>query len=74
MAKRKNIVGNRVASARVKAGMTQADLSQALARARIKIGRAGIAKIELGMRQVADYELIGLAQALGVTVNWLLKT
>jgi len=53
--------------------MTQADLSRALAKTRVKIGRVSIAKIELGMRQVADYELVGFAKALGVTVNWLLK-
>ena len=32
----------------------------------------GIAKIEIGVRQVTDIELVKIAKALNVTVTWLL--
>ena len=34
--------------------------------------RAGIAKIEIGIRCVCDYEILILAKALHVAVTWLL--
>jgi hypothetical protein len=38
----------------------------------VTIGRAGIAKIEAGHRAVTDYELVALANALSVSLTWLL--
>lgn len=68
----KNVVGTRVAQARRRAGLTQADLSKRLGRKGVRIGRAGIAKLENSMRQVADFEVVGLARVLAVTPSWLL--
>ena len=70
----KNIVGKRVAEARslVRPPVTQDALSGRLARIGIQLDRAAIAKIENNLRHVFDYELKGLASALGVEVDWLL--
>lgn len=71
---RKNIVGRRVAEARIQfdPGLTQDALSGRLARLGIQLDRAAIAKIENNHRGVLDYELKALAQVLRVRVDWLL--
>lgn len=73
-AKSKNIVGERVKQARHKhkPPLTQDELSAQLSRLGVYVDRAGIAKIETGIRRVVDYELKALAKVLGVSVDWLL--
>ena len=70
----KNIVGPRIREARkaYQGGLTQDLLSGRLAALNVSIDRAGIAKIELGIRHVYDFELAALARALKVDVKWLL--
>lgn len=70
---RKNIVGRRVAEARRRCSplLTQDALSGRLARIGIQLDRAAVAKIENNHRHVLDYELKGIAEALGVDANWL---
>lgn len=70
----KNIVGKRIAEARLscKPALTQDALSGRLARLGISLDRAAIAKIENNLRHVRDFELRAFADALGVTVSWLL--
>jgi len=67
-----NIVGPRVRQARRNANLTQADLAARLQLRGLRIDRAGVAKIEGGMRQVSDIELKAIADALGVRAAWLL--
>jgi hypothetical protein len=69
----KNIAGRRVAEARnaLCPPVTQDALSGRLARLGIQLDRAAIAKIENNHRHVLDFELKGLANALGVEVSWL---
>jgi HTH-type transcriptional regulator, cell division transcriptional repressor len=69
-----NLVGERVKEARGNAqpALTQEELSKKLAKLGISIDRAGIAKIETGIRGVLDFELVALARALDVKVPWLL--
>jgi HTH-type transcriptional regulator, cell division transcriptional repressor len=69
-----NLIGKRLKEARAKARppITQAALSKALAKQGVSIDRAGIAKIETGIRGVLDFELVALAKALNVKVGWLL--
>lgn len=67
-----NLVGNRVKEARSKAQLTQDELSRKLAKQGVSLDRAGIAKIETGIRGVLDFELVALAKALGVKITWLL--
>jgi hypothetical protein len=73
---RQNLVGERVKEARGKSRppVTQKELSKRLAKLGVSIDRAGIAKVETGIRGVLDYEAVALAKALNVTVNWLLGT
>jgi hypothetical protein len=69
-----NIVGQRVKQARLaaKPPLTQAGLSQKLARLGVNIDRAGIGKIEIGARGVLDFEVVALAKALGIRASALL--
>lgn len=69
-----NLIGKRLKEARAKARppITQAALSKALTKQGVSIDRAGIAKIEAGIRGVLDFELVALATALNVKVTWLL--
>jgi transcriptional regulator with XRE-family HTH domain len=69
-----NIIGSRVREARLshKPPLTQDQLSGKLAAARVSIDRAGVSKIEIGVRSVLDYELKALAKVLGVSAGWLL--
>ena len=69
----KNVSGNRVRQARQAAGLTQDQLSGRLAAAGMTLDRAAVAKIELGLRGVYDFELIALAKALKVSVAFLLE-
>jgi transcriptional regulator with XRE-family HTH domain len=73
-ARRKNIVGRRVAEARKSRSprLTQEDLSGKLARIGIQLDRAAVAKIENGHRYVLDYELKALAEVLGADASWFL--
>jgi transcriptional regulator with XRE-family HTH domain len=67
-----NLVGERVKEARGKAQLTQHELSRKLVKRGVSIDRAGVAKIETGIRGVLDFELVALAKVLGVKVTWLL--
>ena len=67
-----NLVGERVKEARNKARLTQAALSEKLAKLGVSIDRAGIAKIETGIRGVLDFELVALSKVLDCKVAWLL--
>ena len=69
-----NLIGERVKQARgiLQPAVTQEQLSRKLAKLGVSIDRAGIAKIESGIRGVLDFELVALAKALGVKVAWLL--
>ena len=72
---RQNIIGERLKQARNSANppLTQEQLSKKLNKLGVSIDRAGIAKIETGIRGVLDYEVVALAKALGVKVTWLLQ-
>jgi transcriptional regulator with XRE-family HTH domain len=62
----------RLARRRADPPLTQDQLSGRLARQSVSLDRAAIAKIELGIRRVLDYEAVALAKALKVDVRWLL--
>ena len=71
----KNVVGARVRQARraAKPAITQLDLVARLQMLNVNLDQSAISKIEKGQRPVLDYEVIALAQALKVTVSWLLE-
>ena len=71
-----NIIGDRVREARLKAkpSITQEDLVDRLQVQGLEyMDQAKISRIESGTRPVYDYEVVQLARALGVSVNWLLS-
>jgi hypothetical protein len=72
--KAKNIIGGRIRMARIGAtpSLTQDDLSGRLAHAGVSLDRTGIAKVELGVRCVSDYEVRAFCKALRVSPGWLL--
>ncbi len=68
----KNIAGERIKNARSELGLSQDQLSGRLATAGITIDRAGISKIETGIRGIYDFELKALAKILKVSADCLL--
>lgn len=70
----KNISGKRIAYARKKnkPRVTQQDLSNALINQGVPLDRAAVAKIEIGLRGVLDYELLAISRILDVSLDWLL--
>jgi len=70
----RNIVGKRVKLARQhhQPNITQAELAARLQLLEWQIDRGGVAKIEVGIRQVTDIEVVKLAKALRVSTGWLL--
>ena len=72
--RRKNISGRRIAEARARARppLTQEELSGRLALLGVQLDRAAVAKIESDRRGVLDFELKAVAEALEVSVEWLL--
>ena len=67
-----NISGERVREARERAGISQERLAYKIQIAGLDITQKAISRIETGDRIVADYELEYLADALGVTIYYLL--
>jgi transcriptional regulator with XRE-family HTH domain len=67
-----NLIADRVKEARGRAQLTQEQLSKKLAQSGVAVDRAGVAKIETGIRGVLDFEVVALAKALNVKVSWLL--
>lgn len=68
-----NIVGRRVQEARLKFSppLSQEELAARLELNGWKISRGTLAKIEAGVRQVTDIELMALSKALKVSADWL---
>lgn len=69
-----NIVGTRVKQARLRRNppLTQDELSGQLAKLGVSIDRAGISKVEIGVRCVLDLEVKAMAKVLRVSSGWLL--
>ena len=61
-----NLVGGEVARFRLREGLTQEDLTARCQMAGWDVERGTLAKIEAGVRQVTDWEIWVLAEALGV--------
>ena len=72
--RKKNIVGTRVREARKVAEppITQTDLVARLQVLGTTIDQSGLSKLESGQRPVSDIEVVALAKALKVSVEWLL--
>jgi hypothetical protein len=70
-----NRVGRRVKEARLKfiPPLSQKDLSLLLQSQGWQISRGGLAKIESGLRQVIDTEILLLSRTLKVSTDWLIN-
>lgn len=68
----RNLVGERVSQKRKEIGMKQKDLLTQLQIRGIELNPSGLSKLEGQVRSVNDYEIIALAEVLGVSVSWLL--
>ena len=69
---KRNIIGPRVKTARLKNNLTQKELSAKLETLAVYIDRASISKLEQQKRIITDIELMALSQVLYVSVDWLL--
>ena len=69
---KKNISGIRIKEARLKSGLSQAELAVQLQINGITIERDCISRIEIGTRFIPDYELPIYAKIFNVSVEWLL--
>lgn len=67
-----NLCGSRVREARQRAGISQDELSVQLQLRGLQVGQMAVSRLETGKRIVPYYELPILADALRVTVEWLL--
>jgi len=72
---RKNLVGTRVRQARkaAKPPVTQLELVARLQVQGMRIDQSIVSKIENGQRPVLDIEVAALAEALKVSVEWLMR-
>ena len=68
----RNIVGAKVEQRRRELRMKQKDLLARLQIGGVDLNASGLSKLEGQYRMVTDIELKHLAQALEVSVNWLL--
>lgn len=67
-----NICGANIRRIRMQKKVTQTDLAARLQVRGVQVNQNSICRIEKGKRVVADYELLIIADALGVTVAELL--
>jgi transcriptional regulator with XRE-family HTH domain len=70
----RNIIGRRLRQARLsqKPKLTQQQLAARLQILGMTVDRAGVSKIENGIRTVTDVEILMLSKALNVSPAWLL--
>lgn len=66
-----NITGSQIKKLRIKAGLSQRQLSEKLELEAVYTCRGSISRIENGQRAVTDIELSAIAKVLGVSVNEL---
>lgn len=69
---RKNISGERIREARIKARLSQGELAARIQLEGIVIERDSISRVEIGTRFIPDYEIPIFARVLGVSALWLL--
>ena len=69
-----NITGSQIKKLRIKAGLSQRQLSEKLELQAVYTCRGSISRIENGQRAVTDIELIAIANALDVSINMLFST
>lgn len=69
---KKNIYGDRIRMARLEKRLSQTDLARLLQLEGVPMERDVISRMEMGDRLVTDYEVVTIAEVLGVSVLWIL--
>ena len=69
----KNVVSSRVREARIRLNLSQGEVAAQLQVLGINIDQQMLSRIEHNLRLVTDFELVGLAYVLKVSVYWLLS-
>ncbi|MBX4270330.1 helix-turn-helix domain-containing protein [Clostridium estertheticum] len=70
---KRNIIGNKIKEFRVNADITQEELTARLNILGLDIDRPMISKIENCSREIVDYEIKTIAEALKVSIEDLFK-
>lgn len=73
MGDKRNILGPKIRYFRKTLGLTQQDLTSRLQIQQIPIDRPMISKVENQTRELLDYEIIAIANALGIDVQKLFE-
>ena len=66
-----NIIGGKIKEARIKAGMSQKQLSEKLELMAVYTCRGSVSRIENGKRAITDIEIDAISKILGVSLNYL---
>lgn len=66
-----NITGKRIKDARIKAGLSQQQLSDKLELSAVYVCRGSVSRIENGERAVTDIEIDAISKVLGVSLDYL---
>ena len=69
---KKNICGDRIRMARLEKRLSQTDLARLLQLEGVPMERDVISRMEMGDRLVTDYEVVTIAEVLGVSALWIL--
>lgn len=69
----RNLIGANVEKKRKSLGMKQKDLLTQLQIKGVELNASGLSKLEGQVRFVTDFELVAIADVLGVSVETLLK-
>ena len=68
---KRNMIGSKIKEARIKAGMSQKQLSEKLELMAVYTCRGSISRIENGKRAVTDIEIDAISKILNVSLNYL---
>ncbi len=66
-----NIIGAKIRQARIKAGMSQKQLSEKLELMAVYTCRGSVSRIENGKRAITDIEIDAISKILGVSLDYL---
>lgn len=66
-----NIIGGRIKEARIRAGLTQKQLSEKLELLAVYTCRGSVSRIENGRRAITDIEIDAISKVLNVSLDYL---
>lgn len=66
-----NIIGSRIKEARLRAGLSQRQLSEKMELLAVYTCRGSLSRIENGQRAITDIEIDAISKVLGVSLDYL---